>query len=242
VQAWTLRLQGDIRVLADRELDALFGAAERGGTFGDLRTRLAMQLALDAALRAVEVVSLRHGDIVWEPGKQVARVKLLGKGRKIRDVWIGETTLAYLADYLRVLGGHHASTDPLFIGRAGEQLTASGLEQDFARVREAAGLKGKTRLPLGVVPARMVFRDVPTAADEPVGFHDLRRTFCAHFAEAGGSVEEMARILGHAPGSLQLLHDHYYRPSDKAIRDAQANAAVGDGYQDGRLLRSRRAA
>ena len=38
----------------------------------------------------------------------------------------------------------------------------------------------------------------------------LRRTFARRFAESGGTVEELARLMGHEPSSIPMLLKTYY--------------------------------
>ncbi|MDA8202854.1 MAG: hypothetical protein M0Z49_08845 [Chloroflexi bacterium] len=60
----------------------------------------------------------------------------------------------------------------------------------------------------------------------------LRRTFARRFAESGGTVEELARLMGHEPSSIPMLLKTYDRPSDARLAAAHRRLRPLDGLAD----------
>jgi hypothetical protein len=58
--------------------------------------------------------------------------------------------------------------------------------------------------------------------------YTCRRTFCRRWAERGGDVQQLARLIGHRPGSIALLEKHYYSPSAHQVRKTHGLLGLDD--------------
>ncbi len=102
------------------------------------------------------------------------RLRILGKGKKERDVPVLPAAREAVATYTR-LCPHELSPDaPLFRGVRGGKLNASQVEKMMADVRLQLGL------PATATP------------------HALRHSFATHLLEAGGDLRAIQTLLGHA--------------------------------------------
>ena len=190
--------------LTDAEIRGLLAALQRDRSFAGWRLHLWCRLGLDAGARPEEQVAVRLQDI-----DQAARsITLLGKGGKVRTVYYGEGTAAVLAQYLRFRGD--APVPELFVGRQGA-MSAGSFGHAFAALAAQLGLA-----------TRGVRR--PTQ-------YILRRTFARRFADNGGAVEELARLMGHEETSLPMLLTTYYRPSDERLARAHRRVRPLDALE-----------
>jgi len=73
------------------------GDLERGRTTWP-RFWMALDLALGAGLRVSEIAGLRIGNLYLNNGE--SRMRVLGKGQKVRDVFISNGLTKHLSDYL----------------------------------------------------------------------------------------------------------------------------------------------
>lgn len=62
---------------------------------------------------------------------------------------------------------------------------------------------------------------------EPVGFHDLRRTFGARLAMKGVPIAVIAETLGHA--DKRITRKHYVHLAQSYVADTIRNAVAGLG-------------
>jgi len=153
------------RDLTEAVVDRLFAV------IADDRDRALFGLMLGAGLRVSEVAALRLSDLE-EPSAadQMARLRVLGKGRKERCVWLVAPLYATVQTWLQQRPA--GAGEPLFVNQQGRPLSASGLQ---FRLRQHAAAAGVT-----------------------VTCHQLRHTFARRLAEQEFPVESLAKLLGHA--------------------------------------------
>ncbi len=146
-----------------------------------VRDRAMLELAYACGLRAEEVCSLELGDLSFE--SETLRVR--GKGRKEREVPIGEPAQAALGRYLdkaRHALAERPDEPALFLSRRGRRLHPSDVRRRLERwVREAA-IAG------GVSP------------------HVLRHSFATHLLEGGANLRSIQELLGHASVSTTQIY------------------------------------
>jgi site-specific recombinase XerD len=169
-----------------------------------IKYRTVAAVSYGAGLRLDEALRLRPGDIDATRGVILVRE---GKGRKARQIMLGQRLLSMLREYWRV-------TRP-----QGEWLFTA--EKDPARrasprsVREA--LHKATRA------ARIRKRVTP---------HTLRHSFATHLLELGNELEAIQLLLGHSSMRTTL---HYTRIRAEFLRRMKSPLDVV-GTSEGELL------
>lgn len=145
-----------------------------------LRDRALLELFYSSGLRLAEIVALDVADLDARDGM----VRVLGKGRKVREVPVGRAARAALADWLAARDSLSPPGPALFIGRSGNRLGARAVQ---ARVRHWARQRG-----LGV----------------PVHPHMLRHSFASHLLESSGDLRAVQELLGHADIATTQVYTH----------------------------------
>src|SRR5262249_58695311 len=127
-----------------------------------------MLTLIDTGIRASEVCGLHLSDIREE------YVLIRGKGDKEREIGITPTTAKYLWKYVKV---HRRPARPeerqVFVGRRGQPLTPSGVDQALYRIRD----------PIGLTEVRL-------------SAHTFRHSFARTGLERGGEVHSVRSLLG----------------------------------------------
>ena len=135
------------------------------------RDRAWFALMVRAGLRVGEVVDLKIGDLLSQPhGEQPARLRVCGKGRKERIVWLTADAYAVLQTWLAERPPTPETT--IFLNERGQPLTANGIQWLLHRYGQQVGLD--------LTP------------------HQLRHTFARQVTEAGMPVTSLGKLLGHA--------------------------------------------
>ena len=159
------------------------------------RDKAMVALMLYAGLRVREVTEVRALDITVPEAREAAiRLRVMGKGRKERMVYLKRATagdlLAYLGD--RATG---EAQEPLFRNRFGGPITTSGVEN---RVKTYAARSGVE-----------------------VTCHRLRHTYARWMVEGEVPILALARLMGHA--HLQSTQ-RYIDSADPHVRRAYEEA------------------
>lgn len=91
------------------------------------RDRAWFALMVRGGLRVGEVVDMKLGDVISKPeGEQVARLRVCGKGRKERVIWLTADAYAVLEDWLARRPENE--TGNVFLNERGQPLSANGIE------------------------------------------------------------------------------------------------------------------
>jgi site-specific recombinase XerD len=146
-----------------------------------VRDRALFELAYSCGLRCEEIVDLDRSDMDFES----ERVRVDGKGGKVRLVPVGEPAQRALERYLSTARPAIAD-DPeepaLFISRRGRRLSPSDIRRRLERwVREAA-IAGR------------------------VSPHALRHSFATHLLEGGADLRSIQELLGHSSVSTTQIY------------------------------------
>lgn len=198
----------------DEQVGAVFDYLERDRTSGNLRLRAMANITLDNGARPAEVVGIRLSDVTFKPRE----VRIMGKAQRERYVPLGEKSLEFIDDYLRVRPRPQSRDELLFLDLRDPRKGVGPAQpaKDLKPVLEAIGV-------LGVA-----------SAESDVSYYTLRKTFARRAAESGMDVSELASIMGHRPGSIPMLFKHYYAPSREHKLRAHAAARPADGLHDWR--------
>lgn len=164
-------------------------------TFAGLRDFTLMCFLLDTGCRISEALALTYTDLDCQ--HRLAR--LMGKGRKERQVPFGEHTLAWLERYL-ARRRESLDTDFVFVNQYGEQLTRNTVAQRIADYGDRAGLRG-----------------VRASA------HTFRHTFGVCWllgkGDYKGDAISLQRILGHSTPAMTQRYVHLVGQDFRKLHD-----------------------
>jgi site-specific recombinase XerD len=153
------------RDASEAEVNALFAVID------DARDRAMLGLMVGVGLRVGEVVTLScdHLEAAPVPG-QMARLRVVGKGRKERIVWITRYWYETVSHWLAVRAP--AKTNALFLNQHQQPLSVAGVQYRLKRYCKQAGIH--------------------------LTCHQLRHTFARRLAEQRMPTESIGQLLGHA--------------------------------------------
>ena len=153
------------RDLSDEAVEQIWQAVDSP------RDRAWFVLMWRAGLRVGEVVDLTLANILSPAGDgQAARLRIMGKGRKEREVLLSAEGYAILQEWLAV---RPDSEKPyIFLNEKGKQLRANGILWLVHQYGQKVGI--------------------------PFTPHQLRHTFARQMIEAGMPLATLSKLLGHA--------------------------------------------
>ena len=151
------------KTLTEQELIDVFEAAK------SLRDKVIIDVFLDSGMRLDELAGLSKDDADTDSGV----IKVFGKGKKERHVFISNKTAAKLASYVLFDRPQPVAEDRLFLSIDGYPLTTSRIQKILARIGEKAGI-GKRLSP-----------------------HKLRHSYATMSLKYGSNLEYLRRSLGH---------------------------------------------
>jgi integrase/recombinase XerC len=141
-----------------------------------------LETIYSCGLRISELCGLQAGDI--DRSEKLVRVK--GKGKKEREVPIGEVALKAIADYWRLLPKQPEGDCPVFLARAKgiRAVSPRSLQLRLKRYLKIAGLE-------------------PTLTP-----HKLRHSYATHLLEAGADLRSVQELLGHEHLATTQIYTH----------------------------------
>ena len=146
----------------------------------DYRNKAMLELMYGSGLRVSELVSLNLNQIDLENGM----IRILGKGRKERDIPIGEYGIYYLKLYLehRQALVKYTNVDALFLNNHGKQITRQGF---FKILKQLL---------------------VSKCLNPDISPHTLRHSFATHLLSRGADLRSIQEMLGHADISTTKIY------------------------------------
>jgi integrase/recombinase XerD len=169
------------RVPSDEEVIKLFQALDND------EDRLALLLLVDCGLRVTELASIKLKNINLED----TSILINGKGGKTRTIYLWETSVKYLKDYIRGLNNEYL----------------------FPVNRSDANHKYRNRRFFEIRLAELCER----AGIEKITPHQLRHYFATHTLSNGADVKAVSEMLGHADVGITLKI--YHHVNARAIRE-----------------------
>ena len=169
------------RALTVEEVDLLLDITLN--TPFDYRNKAMLELIYGAGLRVSELVSLTLNQIDLENGL----IRIMGKGRKEREIPIGEYGVYYLKLYLEHRGmliKNHRTEDALFLNNHGKQITRQGFFKILKQLLLDKGL------------------------NPDVSPHTLRHSFATHLLSHGADLRSIQEMLGHSDISTTKIYTH----------------------------------
>ena len=170
----------DVDKLLDIELKTPF----------DYRNKAMLELMYGCGLRVSELVALEINDIDMTN----CLIRIVGKGNKEREIPIGEYSIYYLVEYLKVREKllKKKSCTKLFLNNHGNGMTRQGFFKNLKVILKEKGL------------------------NEAVSPHTLRHSFATHLINRGADLRSIQEMLGHADISTTKI---YTRISDEKVLD-----------------------
>ncbi len=159
------------QVLSDRDVTRVLAAIAKRSYSN--RDRAMFMLSLLAGMRVGEIAAVRVSDAYEADGMVRDHIRLSAKqtkGSEGRTVLLNERMQDELRLYARTLT--RKGSQPLFVSKWGQQMSANSLVQVFGRFYRAAGLTNASS-------------------------HSGRRTMITSLASKGISVRVLAAISGH---------------------------------------------
>jgi site-specific recombinase XerD len=189
------------RIIPTHELDRLFDYLQRAALLSgapepqtvrarphQCTTLLGVALMLATGVRVHEVVGIARDDI----DLQAQSIRILGKGRRERHVFLPNSWLTALTEtYLQVRGELGIAHAQLLFNSCHNPLTTQAMRSRLRTAAHAAGLD------LQITP------------------HMLRHTAATQLMEAGVDIRYIQRLLGHASLTTTELYTHV---SDGALK------------------------
>lgn len=193
------------KVLSLNEIELLLDTVEKriGSTKNPhlaLRDCAIFELFYASGIRLSELVGLNTEDADF--ARKTMRV--VGKGRKERVVFLNQTACDAITEYLHATP-RKSPTTALFLNRYGARLSQRGVEKMFSQVLKESGLE-KHATP-----------------------HTLRHSFATHLLEGGSDLVTIKELLGHE--SLQTTQV-YTNLSKQRIKSVYERAHPRDRTQD----------
>jgi integrase/recombinase XerC len=147
-----------------------------------LRDVAILETIYSCGLRISELCGLRFEDINW----QERAVRARGKGKKERQVPIGEPALKAIQRYWALLGESETGQGPAFLsGRSdGKAISARDLQLRLKKYLALVGL------------------------DPSLTPHKLRHSYATHMLDAGADLRSVQELLGHAHLSTTQIYTH----------------------------------
>ncbi|MBR1982059.1 MAG: tyrosine recombinase XerC [Akkermansia sp.] len=140
-----------------------------------------LELFYSCGMRLSELVALDADSL--RPGENVIRV--LGKGRKIRLVPVGDYAREAVERYREMAGVQGG--DPLFISRLGRRMSCRSVQLMLDKYLRSS------ELPFHISP------------------HKLRHTFATHLLDAGADLRAVQELLGHSSLATTQIYTHVTR-------------------------------
>jgi len=156
-----------------------------------LRNLCLVRLLLNSGLRCSEALHLRRRDLEPTTGK----LKVLGKGKKERMLWLCEADVKLLLGYLNKQPGK--PEDFIFTNLKGGPLKARYVRWMVGEVARAAGITYKEVHP-----------------------HTLRHTFATDLLRATKNLRVVQKALGHENIGTTQIYTHIV---DEELEDAMKN-------------------
>lgn len=165
--------------LTDEEREAILRQPNRRYPTG-LRNLALLRVMLDAGLRNAEVRGLRDKDMNWNTG----RLKVMGKGKKERIVYLGEECLEIVRQWRERRSEMGITTGFLFCTLDGMQVSERYLQQMVKRYAQKAGI------------------------EKDIHPHSLRHTFATDIYRDTKSLRLTQKALGHSNISTTTIYTH----------------------------------
>lgn len=185
------------RAIGADDVRVIFEQAMRRHSPEGLRDSAMLRLIYATGMRVTELVTLD----VTELSIDDARVRVVGRGGRPRELPLDELTLRDLRRYLEKARPYLVRHDPkqtaLFLNHRGARLTRQGFWLIMKALVKACGL------PVVVTP------------------HTLRHSFATHRLKEGLALEQLRQLLGHASISTTQIYVQDQTPAPVPVQQGE---------------------
>lgn len=184
------------KVLNEEQLERLFDVQNLNKKSG-IRDRAILEVLFSTGLRVSELVKLDVNDINLKTGE----FPVVGKGRKVRTVYLGDSAKEWIRRYLST---RHDEFAPLFLRYSGKKMDEGDIDGESLRLtaRSVQRLVKKYTLRAGI------------AVDATP--HTLRHTFATGLLREGADLRSVQELLGHSNVSTTQIYTHI---TSKQLKD-----------------------
>ena len=157
----------------------------------DYRNKAMLELMYGTGLRISEVINLTVNDIDINN----CIIRIMGKGRKEREVPLGEYAIYYLKLYLKYRDKLLIKNEcnKLFLNNHGQGITRQGFFKNLKQLLKEKGLNSN------------------------ISPHTLRHSFATHLLNCGADLRSIQEMLGHSDISTTKIYTHV--SDEKVITD-----------------------
>ncbi len=183
----------EITFLESNELQGFLSSPDDSTPMG-LRDKAILEILFSTGMRVSECAALDIDDINFIKGE----IAVLGKGRKLRLVFVSEGAILALKDYLLTRGyqidpdNQIAQNIPLFISNKHTRLTVRSIERIVEKYAKKSGILKK------------------------VSPHTLRHSFATDLLSAGADIRSVQSLLGHSSITTTQIYTHV---TDKRLKE-----------------------
>jgi site-specific recombinase XerD len=164
-----------------------------------LRDRAILEVLFSTGLRVSELTRLNRDQVSIEKRE----FGVMGKGRKLRVVFLSNRAAAWLSRYLDTRQDHW---NPVFIRYAKKRSSITSDGEDMRLTprsvqRVVEDYRKKARLSIPITP------------------HGLRHSFATDLLSHGAGLREVQEMLGHKNVATTQIYTHVTNPQLKAVHD-----------------------
>ena len=185
----------EITFLGSEELESILNAPDTA-TLPGLRDRAILEVLFSTGMRVSELTALNIDEINFERGE----IAVLGKGRKLRVVFLSEGATHWLYQYLQNRG--YIKKDdgslsekkdlPVFLSNKNTRLTVRSIERIVKKYATSSG------------------------SLKQVSPHTLRHSFATDLLIAGADIRSVQSLLGHSSITTTQIYTHV---TDQHLRE-----------------------
>lgn len=170
-------------VLLPEQVDALLTAPGEEDQH-NIRDRAILEVLYATGARVSEVAKLRESFLDLDRG----RIRLMGKGRKMREVFLGDQAIKWCEKYKKGPRRQQLQGDScsfFFVSQKGGRLRRESVWRIFKKYLRKSG-----------------------EVDQDVSPHVLRHSFATHMLQNGAGLREVQTLLGHSSISTTEVYTH----------------------------------
>lgn len=185
-----------MQFVSAEEMEQLLGQPKISTEAG-LRDRVILEVLFSTGLRVSELVSLDRDDINIERRE----FSVVGKGRKVRVVFLSETAAVWLERYLNQRRDHW---QPVFIRYSGKQPEVT---DDGESMRLTS--RSVQRIVKKYVKQAQLIVDLTP--------HGIRHSFATDLLSNGAGLREVQELLGHKNVATTQIYTHVTQPKLRKV-------------------------
>lgn len=184
------------KVLNEDQLEQLFAVQNLNKKSG-VRDRAILELLFSSGLRVSELVKLNADDLNLKTGE----FTVVGKGRKVRTVYLSEAATNWLRRYLSTRADEFI---PLFLRYSGKKMDDDDIDGESLRLTARS--------------VQRLLKKYVTRAGLSVDAtpHTLRHTFATGLLREGADLRSVQELLGHSNVSTTQIYTHI---TSKQLKD-----------------------